>query len=114
MRAPITLLPPRDPLRYQSRRRPVLGKSAQLDIKKKLGICVYNSYCGLQRPTFSRLVSFLKKYPKYSDQKKLKYDNIQRIHRMAGYRSLRLRLNLPARGQRTHTNAKTRRKRKIV
>ena len=35
--------------------------------------------------------------------------NIGRLREIGGYRGIRHRLNLPVRGQRTHTNARTRR-----
>lgn len=95
--------------------RPALGRSTLLDINKKLAFIRSLPASGLpRRAIFDKLVSVLRRYSRFEDQKKKKYDHIQFIHKMQGYRSLRLRGNLPARGQRTHTNAKTRKKRRVI
>lgn len=39
---------------------------------------------------------------------------LKNLSMISSYRGNRLKLNMPVRGQRTHTNAKTRRKRKII
>jgi ribosomal protein S13 len=43
-----------------------------------------------------------------------KHQSIKNFLLTNSYRGLRHKLNMPVRGQRTHTNAKTRRKRKVV
>jgi small subunit ribosomal protein S13 len=95
--------------------RPAVGRATLLDINKKLAFTRPLLASGLpRRAIFDKLISVLRRYPRFADQKKVKYDYIQVVHRMQGYRSLRLRSNMPARGQRTHTNAKTRKKRGII
>lgn len=46
------------------------------------------------------------------DLKKLKSQNLKNLFSIKSYRGLRLKQGLPVRGQRTHTNARTSRKRR--
>lgn len=49
----------------------------------------------------------LEKIPTEGDLKKMVRDNIQRLKRIGSYRGLRHSMGLPARGQRTRTNARS-------
>lgn len=63
----------------------------------------------------SRLQRVLEKYNLEGNLRKQVRENIQRLKRISSYRGMRHSANLPARGQRTRTNARTRRgKRKTV
>jgi len=56
----------------------------------------------------------LEKYNVEGNLRRLIRDNIDRLKRIGSYRGLRHKLGLPARGQRTRSNARTRRNKKRV
>lgn len=57
----------------------------------------------------SRLQKAIEKYNTEGNLRKLVRENIQRLRRIGSYRGARHAANLPARGQRTRTNARTKR-----
>lgn len=61
------------------------------------------------------LTAIIDKTPVEGDLRKIVRENIQRLKRIGSYRGLRHHMGLPARGQRTRTNARSRKgKRKTV
>lgn len=56
----------------------------------------------------------LEKYNVEGNLRRLIRDNIDRLKRIGSYRGLRHKLGLPTRGQRTRSNARTRRNKKRV
>jgi ribosomal protein S13 len=67
----------------------------------------------LNLPKLQQIFVNYKKNDLYVDGKLLKALALELIKNQKSYRSRRLRNKMPVRGQRTHTNAKTRRKRDI-
>jgi small subunit ribosomal protein S13 len=57
----------------------------------------------------SRLQKALEKYNTEGNLRKQIHENIQRLRRIGSYRGMRHIANLPARGQRTRVNARTKR-----
>ncbi len=62
----------------------------------------------------ARLTHVLEKYRIEGDLRKLVRDNIERLKRTGAYRGLRHAANLPVRGQRTRTNARTKRGKRVT
>ncbi|MFH2019127.1 MAG: 30S ribosomal protein S13 [bacterium] len=63
----------------------------------------------------TQLQKILEQYPVEGDLRKVIRENLQRLKRIGSYRGLRHSMGLPARGQRTRTNARTKRgKRKTI
>lgn len=63
----------------------------------------------------TKLQKLLEEYPVEGDLGKVLRENIQRLKRIGSYRGLRHAVGLPSRGQRTRTNARTKRgKRKTI
>lgn len=63
----------------------------------------------------ARLQKVIDQYPTEGEVLKIVRENIQRLKRIGCYRGLRHTQNLPVRGQRTRTNARTKRgKRKTI
>jgi ribosomal protein S13 len=83
-------------------------------IKKKLAFNPLHTTGGVSKSIFNQLQKLLKKSTHFVNQSKLKEDAILKTRRLSGFKSTRILKNLPLRGQRTHTNAKTRKKRKIL
>jgi len=69
----------------------------------------------LTKDDLSKLASTLEKYPIEGDLIRMVRGNIQRLIQVGSYRGIRHQRGLPSRGQRTKTNARTKRgKRKTV
>jgi len=63
----------------------------------------------------TKLQKILDQYPVEGDLRKVVRENLQRLKRIGSYRGLRHAMGLPSRGQRTRTNARTKRgKRKTI
>ncbi|AFP84185.1 ribosomal protein S13 [Candidatus Carsonella ruddii HT isolate Thao2000] len=77
-------------------------KKLKIDVKKK----VFN----LSNIEFELLNNFIKKIIIENDLKLLIKENLKRILNLNSYKSYRHKKKLPCRGQRTKTNAKTRKK----
>lgn len=92
-----------------------LGRSKALHLLEKLGFNRLAWVKALNLYRFNSLIFFLKKF--YMTENVLKrsvYLNIQKKINLNTYAGFRHISNLPIRGQRTHTNAKTSRSRKIL
>lgn len=82
--------------------------------KKKIAIDLSHPTGGLKRDFFLTLQELYKKNPQYINQNKLKENFFSKMKKLKNYKSSRIENNLPLRGQRTHTNSRTRRERKIL
>ena len=61
-----------------------------------------------------KLREAIKQYQVEGDLKRVVTSNIRRLIEIASYRGIRHKKKLPVRGQRTHTNARTKRGKKIA
>lgn len=69
----------------------------------------------LSKDDIARLTAAMEKYPVEGDLIRSVRGNVQRLTQIGSYRGMRHQRGLPARGQRTKTNARTKRgKRKTV
>lgn len=79
----------------------------KLDSKKRVS--------DLTGDEIAKITSALEKYPTEGELFRIVHGNIQRLSAIGSYRGLRHSKNLPVRGQRTKTNARTKRgKRKTI
>lgn len=62
----------------------------------------------------ARIASVLTKYRTEGDLRKEVTDNIKRLKRIGAYRGIRHTRNLPVRGQRTRSNARTKRGKRVT
>jgi small subunit ribosomal protein S13 len=86
-----------------------IGLKTSLEICNKAGISPNVRVHSLNEEEVSRLRETIDKdYTVEGDLKRTVYMNIKRLMDLGCYRGLRHRRNLPVRGQRTHTNARTR------
>nr|BBD14137.1 ribosomal protein S13 [Ophirina amphinema] len=91
-----------------------IGKKRAGKLCKAIGLSVHSKVLGLddtQVLKLSRLI--MNNYIVDSDLKKVITGNIQHLKKISCYRGIRHTQGLPCRGQRTHTNARTSRKRKF-
>ena len=92
-----------------------LGWSLSKVIMKAAGIPSTKRISDLSADELAKINSELEKYPIEGDLARVVRGNIQRLQVIGSYRGLRHSRNLPVRGQRTRTNARTKRgKRKTV
>jgi small subunit ribosomal protein S13 len=88
-----------------------LGLLFSKQICKSLGYDYNIRFHNLKKKDINKLNSIITMKYKYildSELKKSIYDNIQSIIHIRSYKGVRHTYNLPVNGQRTHTNAKTR------
>lgn len=92
-----------------------LGWSLSKKIIKDAGIDLKKRVSDLTADEIAKISAQLEKYKIEGDLAREVRGNIQRLQVISSYRGLRHSRNLPARGQRTKTNARTKRgKRKTV
>jgi small subunit ribosomal protein S13 len=92
-----------------------LGWSLSKKIMKDAGISNTKRVSDLSADEVSKIGLELEKYQIEGDLARATRGNIQRLQVIGSYRGMRHSRNLPARGQRTRTNARTKRgKRKTV
>jgi len=91
-----------------------IGKSNALLICKKLGFLHNLNIKHLSKKQVQKLVKIIESLdiPLSSDLKKSKLINAKKLISIKSRKGLRKSQGLPVRGQRTHTNAKTAKKRK--
>jgi small subunit ribosomal protein S13 len=89
-----------------------IGKSNSRIICKKLGFSNNLKIKSLSKEQIQALISAIEfsNLILVADLKKFKSLNIKKLVTIKSYRGLRLKQGLPVRGQRTHTNARTSRK----
>jgi small subunit ribosomal protein S13 len=89
-----------------------IGKFNSCILCKKLGVSKNFKIKQLSKEQIQILVSVIESsnINLISDLKKIKSLNIQKLLSIKSYKGFRLKQGLPVRGQRTHTNARTARK----
>lgn len=90
-----------------------IGKIQALRICRQLGFSKNLKTKNLSKEQIQKLVSIVENSNLVltSDLKKVKLLKLKKLLSMKSYKGLRLKRGLPVRGQRTHTNARTARKR---
>ena len=90
-----------------------IGKSNSIMFCKKLGFSKNLKVKNLSREQIIKLIKTIELSDLIisSDLKKLKALNAKKLISIKSYKGFRRKQGLPARGQRTHTNARTSRKR---
>ncbi len=93
-----------------------LGRKLSLDVIAKLGLDPDMKASGLTEEDVAKVNAILQsEYTVEGDLRRQVQNNIKRLISIHSYRGLRHRVGLPVRGQRTSTNARTRKgKRKTV
>jgi small subunit ribosomal protein S13 len=93
-----------------------LGKKLSLEVIEKLGLNPNMKASGLTEDDIAKINAVLQsEYIVEGDLRRQVQNNIKRLISIHSYRGTRHRLGLPVRGQRTRTNARTRKgKRKTV
>lgn len=92
-----------------------IGESNVQKILAKAGVDPNTRARNLTSDEAIRLQRAVETYPTEGEIRKVVRENIQRLKRIGSYRGLRHSQNLPARGQKTRTNARTKRgKRKTI
>lgn len=86
-----------------------IGRKNSLEICEKLKLSPEIRVNAMGEDDVSRIREVIDRdYTVEGDLKRIVYMNIKRLMDLGCYRGLRHRKNLPVRGQRTHTNARTR------
>jgi small subunit ribosomal protein S13 len=92
-----------------------VGQSNVIDIMQKAGIDPRKRVADLTSQEITRLTKVISEIPVEGTLRKQVGESIKRLRVTGAYRGQRHSLGLPARGQRTRSNARTRRgKRKTV
>lgn len=91
-----------------------IGTFNSLFLCKKLGFSHNLKLKNMSKEQILKLVNMIESsnLTITGDLKKLKSQNLKNLFSIKSYRGLRLKQGLPVRGQRTHTNARTSRKRR--
>jgi len=85
-----------------------IGRAASTEVCKKAGIDVTIRAKDLTEEEVTRIANAVGQIPTEGNLKRAVKDNIGRLVTIQAYRGLRHRRGLPVRGQRTRTNARTR------
>ncbi len=85
-----------------------IGRTRTFEICKTAEVDPYVRVSSLSEDQLVRLRSAVSPYTIEGDLKREELINIKRLLDLGCYRGLRHRRHLPVRGQRTHTNARTR------
>lgn len=108
-------LPENKPVYYALQNIYGVGKSRSSDILSELKIDEKKLIKDLNSQEINDITAALSKFNVEGDLRKFIRDNIQRLKAIGAYRGLRHNMGLPVRGQKTRTNARTRKgKRKTV
>lgn len=92
-----------------------VGWSTSEKVLKEAGVSADKRVRDLSIEEISAISTALEKYPTEGDLVRSVRENIQRLREIGSYRGLRHAKGLPVRGQRTRSNARTKRgKRKTV
>lgn len=89
-----------------------IGPALAREILAKCGISEDTRTDNLTEEEINNLRNALSEYQVEGDLRRIESMNIKRLSEINSYRGMRHRRNLPARGQRTKTNARTRRGKK--
>lgn len=92
-----------------------IGRHNALDILEKTSISPGKRVKDLKDDEVSKIQSLIEKqYKVEGDLRKEILDNIKRLKNIGSYRGLRHIRNLPVRGQRTRSNARTKRGKRVT
>lgn len=91
-----------------------IGRSLSFKILKDLNISVDTRVKDLNEVDLNKLREYIAKIPVEGDLKRKIQLDIKRLQEIGTYRGLRHRKRLPVRGQRTKTNARTRKGKRVT
>ena len=91
-----------------------VGLSLAKDIVKEAKVDPDKRVKDLSEDELTRIQKALEKFPVEGDLRRMEGQNIRRLEEIGTYRGLRHRKGLPARGQRTRSNARTKRGKRIT
>ena len=91
-----------------------IGRSLSFKILKDLNISVDTRVKDLNEVDLNKLREYIAKIPVEGDLKRKVQLDIKRLQEIGTYRGLRHRKRLPVRGQRTKTNARTRKRKRVT
>lgn len=92
-----------------------IGQKRALELLAAVKIDPETKTVDMTSAQLQELSKAIEKVPTEGDLRQIVRENIQRLKRIGSYRGLRHIMNLPARGQNTRTNARTRKgKRRTV
>jgi small subunit ribosomal protein S13 len=92
-----------------------IGDKVAKDILKQAKVEPNIRTKNLTSEEFKRIQAVIETLPTEGELRKINRDNIETLKRIQSYRGLRHTMGLPVRGQRTRTNARTRKgKRKTI
>jgi small subunit ribosomal protein S13 len=86
-----------------------VGEKTALNVLKQAGVEPEKRARDLKGDEINKIQRVLDKIPTEGDLRQIVNDNIDRLKRIGSYRGERHKNNLPVRGQRTRTNARTKR-----
>lgn len=89
-----------------------VSESSRFSYKKNIGINIKKQAKRLKKGYVKSYESFFNKTLKNSELRDSIKDNINFLKEIRSYRGFRHHLNLPCRGQRTHTNASKKKNKK--
>jgi small subunit ribosomal protein S13 len=91
-----------------------IGPKISRDILEKLGISLDTRVKDLSEDEIVKLRAAISEIPIEGDLRRQINQNIRRLTDIACYRGIRHRRKLPVRGQRTHTNARTKKGKRVA
>lgn len=91
-----------------------IGRSLSFKILKDLNINIDTRVKDLNEVDLNKLREYIAKIPVEGDLKRKVQLDIKRLQEIGTYRGLRHRKRLPVRGQRTKTNARTRKGKRVT
>jgi small subunit ribosomal protein S13 len=91
-----------------------IGLKTSRDILQKVGIEFDTRVKDLSEDEIVKLRAALAEYPIEGDLRRQINQNIRRLTDIACYKGIRHRRKLPVRGQRTHTNARTKKGKRVA
>lgn len=90
-----------------------VGRRTALELCKQAGVSATTNIADLGEADLDALRNEISKLTVEGDLRREESMNVKRLMDLGCYRGIRHRRNMPVRGQRTHTNARTRRGRRI-
>lgn len=91
-----------------------LGRKKALEILNKAGVDPEKRTKDLTDQEFAKIQKMIEAVPSEGALRKIISENIKRLKQIHCYRGLRHNSNLPVRGQRTRSNARTKRGKRIT
>jgi small subunit ribosomal protein S13 len=91
-----------------------IGLKLSQTILSKAGVSFDTRVKDLSEDEIVKLRNLISEYPVEGDLRRQVNQNIKRLSDIGSYRGIRHRKKLPVRGQRTHTNARTKKGKRIA